>query len=123
MRDAIRSLKNSLGTDDAKADDATPDATGAAAIVPSGSGPTNPRGGAGVGTVGVWSVETRYPAPGAAPPGTPGPSPRGRLLSRAGQAVRHVTGGSWAGALVLCFLACVAVTALLLRRSRSHTHV
>jgi hypothetical protein len=124
MREAIRSLKNRLGTEDAKADDAARDATGAPAIVPPGSGPTDPRGRGGVGTGGVWSVETRYPAaPGAAAPGGPAPSPRGRLLSRAGQAVRRATGGSWAGALVLCFLACVAVTALLLRRSRSHTHV
>ena len=89
----------------------------AGAVPPTAQTPGSP---ARVGTSGVWSVENRYPvvAPNAA---SSGPPPRGRLLSRAGQAVRHAGGGSWTGALALCVLAAVIVAALVRRRSRAET--
>jgi hypothetical protein len=70
-------------------------------------------------------VETRHPAPpgaAAAPAGSQGGSARqGRLLSRAGRAVRHVGGSSWGGVLALCVIALALIAAALaLRRSRHH---
>jgi hypothetical protein len=120
VRDAIRSLKDRLSKD--SGEPAAPGAGGDAST-PAGAVPSTgqaPGAAASVGTSGVWSVENRYPAvgPNTAPTGPP---PRGRLLSRAGQTVRHASGRSWTSALALCAIAAVLVTALLRRRSRAST--
>ena len=127
MRDAIRSLKDKIGSRDKEsgasetgpADPPASPSTAAGAV-----GTSTPKAGE-VGTSGAWSVETRHPAPpgtAAAQSGSQGGSPRqGRLLSRAGQAVRHVGGGSWGGVLALCVIALALVAAALaVRRSRPH---
>lgn len=70
-----------------------------------------------VGTGGAWSVERRYPQPADAPAGRGATAGQGRVLNRAGQAVRQVGGGSWAGVAALCAAAAI-VAALLVRRAR-----
>ena len=125
MRNAIRTLKDKIAGGREKTAErdkspaevpadapATPPASGAVAVKPGE-----------VGTSGAWSVETRYPSPPAIAASssgkTGGPQPRGRLLSRAGQAVRHVGGGSWGGVVALCAIAFALVAAALaVRRSR-----
>ena len=126
MRNAIRSLKDKVSPGDG----AAAALEGSAAEAPAeGAGGAGRVGGPGtkpgqVGTSGAWSVETRHPsppAPGASAGGQGGAAPRGRLLSRAGQAVRQVGGGSWGGLLALCVIALALVAAALaVRRSRHH---
>jgi hypothetical protein len=69
----------------------------------------------GVGTSGAVSVETRYPS--AQSGHTPQPPARGRVLSRAGDAVRGVGGAASAWVIVLCGLAAGLIVALLMRRA------
>jgi hypothetical protein len=116
VRDAIRSLKERLKSKPEKAED--PDAAPAAAVVPPGTVPSDPRN---VGTSGAWSVETRYPIaqPGGSSGGG-GPPERNRLLTRAGRAARDAGGRTWAGAVALCVIA-AALVALAIRRSRTTT--
>jgi hypothetical protein len=83
------------------------------AVVPHGT--TAGRGNS-VGT-GSWSVERRYPHPSDKSGGRAGPPGKGRLLSRAGQAVERASPGGWEGIAALCVLA-VIVVALLTRRAR-----
>jgi hypothetical protein len=70
--------------------------------------------GTGVGTSGTLSVETRYPAP---PVGASHPTARGRVLSRASDAVRRVGGDASAWVIVLCALAAGLIVVVLMRRS------
>jgi hypothetical protein len=104
MRDAIRTLKDRLQGQPDTAEGTT------AAVVPTDVAPADPKH---VGTGGAWSVETRYPSP---PPAAASDVPPPRLLSRAGQAVRVATRGSWETVVAVGLL--VVALVLALRRSR-----
>jgi hypothetical protein len=111
VRHAIKSLEDRLATDPRAGESPTdPSLT----VVPHGTKTGDPKQ---VGTGGVWSVETRRPLPGASS-GDAGPPSKGQPLSRAGQAVRHAVGGTWAGVVALCVVAAALVAALLFRRAR-----
>jgi hypothetical protein len=117
VRNAIRSLKERLGNEPGKTAEGAvePAAPVSSVAATPGNAPSDPRS---VGTSGVLSVETRYPA---AQPGTQsnGPPPRGRLLTRAGDAVRRAGSSSWTWLAALCLAAGALVVALTLRRARA----
>jgi hypothetical protein len=111
MNDAIRSLKGRIGGPAAGTEGAPSE--GGVTVLQPGATPAAPGG--SVGTSGAWSsVESRALA---AQPGAQ-TQPRGRLLSRAADAVRDGAGGGWALAIALCCAAGLLVLALLRRRSR-----
>jgi hypothetical protein len=106
MRDAIESLKKKLQ----RVPEAAESPAGSAGTVSSSGDASNPA--AGVGTSGALSVETRYPDSASQPP------PRGRVLTRAGDAMRRAAGGMSLWVVGLCALAAALIVALLMRRPR-----
>jgi hypothetical protein len=109
MREAIQSLRDKLSSQGKRGKET--DASLAA--VPPAVSAEQPKG---VGTTGVWSVETRYPS---ATDSQPSESSEGsRLLSRANEAVEHAARG-WPAVIVLCVLATLAITFALRRAHRT----
>ncbi len=112
MRDAIRSLKDTLGVQPELADESPAGTSGI--VLPHGALPQDPNT---IGTGGAWSVETRYPHPESRVSSDAERSRlQGRLLSRAGQAISWADGKTWAWIALVSFAAAVFLLTLALRR-------